>query len=104
MQLAHKELADIQAKVQVSQQELQTARHRRDKAKQDADEAQLALKSSTVRSVDVSQALELATADRHSIISNEGFEADLESLQTQADKHADSQDQSDPAHLADDLR
>ena len=89
---AHKKLADIQAKVQVSQQELQTARHRRDKAKQDADEAQLALKSSTVRSFDVREALELATADRHSILSNEGFQTDLDSLQTQADQNANSAD------------
>ena len=65
---AHKKLADIQAKVQVSQQELQTARHRRDKAKQDADEAQLALKSSTVRSDDVRQALELATGQTQHFI------------------------------------
>ena len=88
--IAHTELANIQEKVQTSQQELQKTRHRRDKDKQNADEAQLALKSSTVRSIDVSQALELATADRQSILSNEGFEADLESLQTQADKHAAS--------------
>ena len=87
---AHAELANIQAEVQTSQQDLLTARQLREKAKQDADEAQLALKSATVRSDDVRQALELATSDRHSILSDEGFEADLASLQTQADQYANS--------------
>ena len=87
---AHTELAKIQAKVETSQQELQTARLSRDKAKQDADEAKLALKSATMRSDDVLQALELATSDRHSILSDEGLETDLESLQTQAGQHANS--------------
>ena len=80
---AHAELANIQAEVETSQQELQTARQLRDKAKQDADEAKLALKSATMRSVDVLQALELATSDRHSILSDEGLKADLENLQMQ---------------------
>ena len=65
-------------KCRLARKSLQTTRQLRDKAKQDADEAQLALKSATVRSDDVSQALELATADKHSILSDEGFEPDLE--------------------------
>ena len=87
---AHTELANIQAEVQTSQQELQTALQVRDKAKQDLGEVQLALRTATVRMDDVRQALELATSDRNNILSNEGFENDLESLQTQADQRANS--------------
>ena len=71
---ANTNLTNIQSDMQTSQKELQTARNEQDKAKQDADEAQLALKSSTVRSFDVREALELAAADRHSILSNERFQ------------------------------
>ena len=87
---ANTELANIQSDVQTSQKELQTARHEQNKAKQVADEAQLALRSATLRSDDLRQALELATADRHSILSSEGYEADLGNLKTQACKQADS--------------
>lgn len=85
---ANAELADIQSQLQTSQQEVQTIRKTRDIAKQSSDEAQLALKSATVRSHDIRQALELATADRQNILSDGGLEADLENLQAQALQHA----------------
>ena len=45
---------------------------------------------SNIEMDDLRQALELATADRHSILSSEGYEADLGNLKTQACKQADS--------------
>ena len=87
---ANTKLTNIQSDMQTSQKELQTARNEQDKARQVADETQLALSSATVRSDDLRQALELATADRHNVLSSEEFKTDLGSLKTQAVQHADS--------------
>jgi len=80
-------LDEVQAELHATQAALQTARKTRDEAKQAADDAQIALKSATARSVDLSHALELATGDRQSLVSDEGFEADLDTLEQQANDH-----------------
>ena len=87
---ASTELDSLQATLRTTQHTLQTARQARDQAKQTADDAQIALKSAVARSDDLRHALELATGDRQSLISDEGFEADLDALaqQTKSDTAA----------------
>ena len=81
---ASAEVDGLHANVQTTQQTLQAARRDRDHAKQAADDAQIALKSAAARSEDLTHALELATGDRQSLTSDEGFEADLDALAQQA--------------------
>ena len=78
------ELETIQTDLQNKQAAMQTARRSRDEAKQAADEAQLEMKSAAARSNDLSHALELATGDRQTLVSDEGFDADLDTLEQQA--------------------
>ena len=83
---ANADLDNLQAERQTTQQALQAARRARDQAKQTADDAQIALKSAAARSEDLTHALELATGDRQSLLNDEGFEADLETLAQQANE------------------